>query len=413
MMADMNPMAPATGGTGAPATSNGATAPQTRQQIMAAIKSAPTVTPPTVHSPTAPATEKPAPVEAVRLEVGGAASGAASGGDQAQTHGEAGENETTALEAQDQLSQEPIDYAQKYQEIMDSGDLHESLFDKMVIAKPNGVETPITIKEALSGYMRRSDHSRAMNEVQQLDHTVKAEKQQIANLWDSLKGKPELALEVFGERFGDSWLDQIVQHRQAAVEAYEGAILDAGHRVVAQLGINPQHAAQDPRVIAAMSQAKERLDRQKTLESENRALKRKAEEFEKAQAAASSKQEEASYGDRFQATIKRFSDAALKAEGIPVNPLTSQELQQVTAQLLIAKNQSVAESKRDYTITQDLVREAASIIKETREDARRGETQEPPLPQRQGMGVGSGALVKPNGGPQTRRQLMDGLRGRR
>lgn len=405
---------------GAPSGPTTAPPPQTRSATMAAIRSQPQ-TLPAITSPSVAPAAKPAPVEAVKLEMGGGAGKLDESGAPQPTGvenlvpGDENANKTT-VEAQNEGAEEGIDYAQRYREIMDSGDLAPALLEKMVLAKPNGIETPITVKEALQGYMRRSDHSRAMNEVQTQEATFKAEKQQFAGMWDSLKGKPELAVEVFGERFGEGWLDQMVQVRQKAVEEYESGILDAGHRVVVQLGINPQHAAQDPRVIAAMTQAKERLDRQRTLETENRSLKRKQQEIEAGQKQAASKVEEAGYGERFQATIKRFSDAALRAEALPVNELTKQELQQVTAQLLIAKNQGVKEARRDYTITQDLVREAAMIVRETREDGKRGgggAQQEAPLPARMGVSPAGGGAAKQQGPAQTRAQLMESIRGRR
>lgn len=401
---------------GAPSSNGG---PKTRSAIMAGIRSAPqsvpstpSVTQPTVTAPTQPASEKPAPVEAVKLELGGGA-----GKLDSPPLGVESTEATPGVETQNDVTPETeaIDYVQKYQEIMDAGDLHESLYDKLGMAKINGIDVPISVKEAFKGYQRRSDHSRAMNELQSQEIQLNSERQKIATMWGAFKDKPELAVEVFQERFGDSWIDQMVQVRQRAIEEYENSILDAGHRVVTQLGIDPKMAAQDPRVIAAMSQAKERLDRQRTLEAENRALKRKAEELERAQSEVVEKQEQSSYGQQFLATIKRFQDAALKAEALPCNDLMKSELHQTVAQLLIARNQGVAKEQRNYSITQELVREAASILKETKDDARRAEsgTQEQPLPPRQGMGVGTGGAVKNNGRPMTRSQLMASVRGQR
>lgn len=411
-------MAEATNGApSGPTTAPQPAAPQTRSATMAAIRSQPQ-TLPAITSPSVAPAEKPAAVEAVKLEMGGGAGKLDESGAPQPTGvenlvpGDENANKTT-VEAQNEGAEEGIDYAQRYREIMDSGDLAPALLEKMVLAKPNGIETPITVKEALNGYMRRSDHSRAMNEVQQLDQSVSAREQKMANVWGSMEGRPELAVEVLGERFGDSWLDQMVQVRQKAVEEYESGILDAGHRVVVQLGINPQHAAQDPRVIAAMTQAKERLDRQRTLETENRALKRKQLEIEAAQEQHTKQEEKVSYGDRFTATVTRFSQAALKAEGLPVNEISKSELESTVAQLLIAKNQGVQKERRDFTVSQDVVREAASILKETRDDGKRGQSQEAPLPARMGVSPAGGGAAKQQGVAQTRSQLMESIRGRR
>jgi hypothetical protein len=307
---------------------------------------------------------------------------------------------------------EHVDWQAKYNELLDSGDLHETLFEKMLMAKIDGQEVPVSVKEALAGYQRRSDYSRHMNEVAQARQAIEAERAQITNLWSTLKGKPDMALEVFGERFGDAWLDGLVQTRQAQRQEYQDAQISAGYRACLQLGLDPNspEAAQNQQVRAAMIQEGQRLDRVRQMEAENKKL-RKAQEQTQMQAQQQTQaQEVQSYEQYFNSTLARFQEAALKAEGLSANSVNRAELKYAVAQVLQARNYGQPTDRQSNKVTQDVVREAAQILKETR-GTKPAQQTEQPLPSRQGMGTGSGQPVaRTNAGPKTRAELVASLK---
>jgi hypothetical protein len=110
--------------------------------------------------------------------------------------------------------------------------------------------------------------------------------------------------------------------------------------------------------------------------------------------------------------VKRFSDAALKAEGLSANSVNRAELSKAVAQVLIARNHGVSDARKDFTVGQDVVREAAQILKENR-GTKPAQQAEPPLPARQGMGTGVGAPVAQQNKPMSRKDIMDQIRNQR
>ena len=350
--------------------------------------------------------EKPKPKQEVKDAVKFTAPSKGGGetstkGDPSSTKG--GEDEALELEEKSNSQVDSSEFAKKYQELEASPDLPEELFSKHVTVKlPNGKEEAVTIKELRDGYLRRNNHSKMMNEVTEMRRKYESQSAQEAKLWNDFKSNPDMAFELLTERFGEDHIAKITERYQKTRESYEAAIMEAGLAAAVQLGLTHEQASSDPRVLQVMQQRKAMLDSQKEQEKELKRLRKEHEAYKAKENQAQEKSTVEDFSKSFSDSLKRFGDAALKAEGIRINSLSKERLASVVARVMLANGSS--------SMTLDVVREAAQIMREDLEDE--GKTPTKPLPSLTGQGGGMGSIGSTKQERMTRVEAMRQIKGK-
>lgn len=281
---------------------------------------------------------------------------------------------------------------EKYKQWSDSPDLPDDFKTKLVEVKwgPHGTKL-VTVDEAVKGYQRLGDSTRAYQEVQKREKQFKDNEAHYQTHFEAIRD-PDQFLEIYERNgFGDV-LYQVAASLARREQADNQLIEAAGYAAMRQ----HQCQANDYRVQQAMEGAKSRLGAQRGQEVQMRQLQAERDRLLQARTQVDEQAQVKELGERFRQQLQQLVPIALKAHGIKDTPVNRSKHHRHLTDLMQASGGS--------EITRQVVMDASEMLLEELHDARGPAPSnghgKPISPNRLGTGTGAprtGTTSQPKG----------------